>query len=82
MVFFSTEVKLVLIKERKHRERSNGHDDKICENKKIVFVDIDIHEEWLRLLKERCSHCQEGRKEFNCVYYQSKRNLKVRINEH
>ncbi len=37
---------------------------------------------WLQLLKECYSHCQEDKKEFICVYYHCKKNLKMRINEH
>jgi hypothetical protein len=36
----------------------------------------------LRLLKESHSHHQEDNKEFICVYYHCKKNLKTRINEH
>ncbi len=57
----------------------------IVENVKIdktIFVETYIHKEWLWLLKECHSHCQDDKKEFICVYCHYKKNSKMRINEH
>jgi hypothetical protein len=58
--------------------------DMIIENVKIyqtIFMETYTHEEWLKLFKECHNHCQKD-KEFICVYYHYKKNLKMNINEH
>ncbi len=58
-IVFSTEVELVLIKERKHGEWSNGHDRRKCENRQNNSRE-DLHSWGMVAITTKMPRGEEG----------------------